>query len=108
MREETNFDISSSKIWKKKIRWKENFLHALYKNLMDMSWEIIWIFLKKKGSIPIDIIYERTLDENKKIECFFAPDTSLAYLGYIEKIRKNIYHAVLVMLDLLFLSIIEK
>ena len=46
-------------------------------------------FFEKKGSIPIDIIYERTLDENKKIECFFAPDTSLAYLGYVEKIRNN-------------------
>ena len=45
--------------------------------------------LKKKDSIPIDIIYEPTLDENKKIECFFAPDISLAYVGYIEKMRNN-------------------
>ena len=44
---------------------------------------------EKKDSIPIDIIYEPTLDENKKIECFFAPDISLAYVGYIEKIRNN-------------------
>ena len=40
-------------------------------------------------NIPIDIIYEPTLDENKKIECFFARDISLAYVGYIEKIRNN-------------------
>ena len=44
---------------------------------------------EKKDSIPIDIIYEPTLDENKKIECFFEPDISLAYVGYIEKIRNN-------------------
>ena len=47
------------------------------------------MFLKKKDSIPIDIVYEPTLDENKKIECFFAPDITLAYVRYIEKIRKN-------------------
>ena len=44
---------------------------------------------EKKDSIPIDIISEPTLDENKKIECFFEPDISLAYVGYIEKIRNN-------------------
>ena len=44
---------------------------------------------EKKDSIPIDIIYEPTLDENKKIEWFFAPDISLAYVGYIEKTRNN-------------------
>ena len=62
----------------------------LYKNLMGMnSEEIIWILLKKKEYIPIDIIYEPTLDENKEIEWFFAPDISLSYVGYIEKIRNN-------------------
>ena len=45
--------------------------------------------LEKKDFIPIDIVYEPTLDENKKIECFFAPDITLAYVGYIEKLRKN-------------------
>ena len=40
---------------------------------------------EKRDFIPIDIVYEPTLDENKKIECFFT----LAYVGYIEKIRKN-------------------
>ena len=45
--------------------------------------------LEKKDFIPIDIGYEPILDENKKIECFFAPDITLAYVGYIEKLRKN-------------------
>ena len=91
---------------------------------------------EKKDFIPIDIIYEPTLDENKKIECFFAPDISLVYVGYIKKTRNNEkymesritrqcqyctnffvkteekmkkhYCAVLVKLDLLFLSIMEK
>ena len=44
---------------------------------------------EKKDFIPIDIIYEPTLDENKKIECFFAPDISLVYVGYIKKTRNN-------------------
>ena len=44
---------------------------------------------EKKDFIPIDIIYEPTLDENKKIECFFAPDILLAYVSYIEKTRNN-------------------
>ena len=75
---------------KEKNRWKENFHHVLYKNLMGMnSEEIIWTLLKKKEYIPIDIIYEPTLDENKEIEWFFAPDISLSYVGYIEKIRNN-------------------
>ena len=42
-------------------------------------------FSEKQDFIPIDIVYEQTLDENKKIECFFAPDITLAYVGYIEK-----------------------
>ena len=44
---------------------------------------------EKKDFIPLDIVYEPTLDENKKIECFFAPDTSIRYVGYIEKIRNK-------------------
>ena len=36
--------------------------------------------LEKKDFIPIDIVYQPTLDENKKIECFFAPDITLAYV----------------------------
>ena len=44
---------------------------------------------EKKDFIPINIIYKPTLDENKKIECFFAPDILLAYVGYIEKTRNN-------------------
>ena len=40
---------------------------------------------EKKDFIPIDIVYEPTLDENRKIECFFAPDISLVYVGYIDK-----------------------
>ena len=44
---------------------------------------------EERDFIPIDIVYEPTLDENKKIACFFAPGISLAYVGYIEKTRKN-------------------
>ena len=44
---------------------------------------------EKRDFIPIDILYEPTLDENKKSACFFAPDISLAYVGYIEKTRKK-------------------
>ena len=29
------------------------------------------------------------MDDNKKIGCFFAPNISLAYVGYIEKMRNN-------------------
>ena len=36
--------------------------------------------LEEKDFIPIDIVYQPTLDENKKIECFFAPDITLAYV----------------------------
>ena len=44
---------------------------------------------EKKKIIPLDIVYEPTLDNNKKTECFSAPNISLAYVGYIEKMRNN-------------------
>ena len=49
-------------------------------------------YSEKKDFIRIDIVYEQTLDEIRKIECFFAPDISLAHVGYIEKAIKGEKH----------------
>ena len=40
---------------------------------------------EKKDLIPIDIIYEPTLDDTREIECFFAYDISWAFFANAEK-----------------------
>ena len=40
---------------------------------------------EKKDFIPIDIVYEPTLDDTSEIECFFAYDISLAFFAKAEK-----------------------
>ena len=50
---------------------------------------------EKKDFIPIDIVYKRTLNDQKPIECFFAPKIEMAYNAVIELVRqgkKNISH----------------
>ena len=34
---------------------------------------------EKRDFVPIDIVYEPTLEERKEIECYFAQDISLAF-----------------------------
>ena len=38
---------------------------------------------EKKYFIPIDIVYKRTLNDQKPIECFFAPKIEMAYNAII-------------------------
>ena len=44
---------------------------------------------EKQNYIPIDIVYEPTLDDEKPSACFFAPDVSLAVNCKIKKSRKG-------------------
>ena len=44
--------------------------------------------IERRDFIPLDIVYEPTLDEKKNIECFFAPKLFLGYRSAIEKSRK--------------------
>ena len=44
---------------------------------------------EKQNYIPIDIVYEPTLDDEKPIACFFAPDVSLAFNCKIKKSRRG-------------------
>ena len=44
---------------------------------------------EKEKIIPIDIIYEPTLNDKKPIQCFFAPEISLGFYTSIEKTRKG-------------------
>ena len=39
--------------------------------------------------IPIDVVYEPTLNENKIIECFFAPKIHPGFRTTVEKSRKG-------------------
>ena len=45
--------------------------------------------IERKDFIPIDVVYEPTLNENKIIECFFAPKIHLGFRTTIEKSRKG-------------------
>ena len=50
---------------------------------------------EKKDFIPIDIVYKRTLNDQKPIECFFALKIEMAYNAIIELVRqgkKNLSH----------------
>ena len=42
---------------------------------------------EKHEFIPIDVVYEPTLNESKPIECFFAPEIFLAYKATIERMK---------------------
>ena len=44
---------------------------------------------ERKNFIPIDIVYEPTLNEKKTIVCFFAPEISLGYYTSYDKMRKR-------------------
>ena len=44
---------------------------------------------EKKGFVPIDVVYEPTLNENKPIKCFFAPKIHLGFQTTVEKFRKG-------------------
>ena len=43
--------------------------------------------IERRDFIPIDIVYEPTLDEKKNIECFFAPKNFLGYRSTVENSR---------------------
>ena len=45
--------------------------------------------IERRDFIPLDIVYEPTLDEKKNIEYFFAPKIFLGYRSAIEKSRKG-------------------
>ena len=62
---------------------------------------------ERKDFIPIDVVYEPTLNENKAIECFFTPKIHLAFRTTVEKSKKggtvlNHTHARLSLLQQLF------
>ena len=42
---------------------------------------------ERKDFIPIDVVYEPTLNENKAIECSFTPKIHLAFRTTVEKSR---------------------
>ena len=46
-------------------------------------------FIKRKDFIPIDVVYEWTLNENMIIECFFTPKIHLGFRTTIGKSRKG-------------------
>ena len=90
MKGEINLDIRWEKNSRRKMRLEKNFLRVLHKNLMVMNfWETILIPYGKQNYIPIDIVYEPTLDTEKPIEWFFAPDVSLAFNCRLEKSRRG-------------------
>ena len=56
------------------------------------GYELLWNHLnsiERRDFIPIDIVYEPTLDEKKNIECFFTPKNVLEYRSTVEKSRKG-------------------
>ena len=44
---------------------------------------------ERRDFVPIDVVYEPTLDEKKNNFLFFAPHIHLAYHSGVEKIRKE-------------------
>ena len=73
MREETKFWYQLKQNLKEKNKMKRELSSCAIQKFN--GYELLRNNLhsfEKKDSIPIDIIYERKLDENKKIECFFA------------------------------------
>ena len=92
---------------------------------------------EKKNLVPLDIVYEPTLDKSKPIYCYFAPKICLAFQTCYDRFTrgtkkliyssaakqfliaitfllsprkrcKNIFYVVLVKPDLVFHSITEK
>ena len=46
-------------------------------------------FKERKNFIPIDVVYEPTLNDKKTIECFYVPEISLGYYVTRDKLRKG-------------------
>ena len=44
---------------------------------------------EKIDFVPIDTVYEPTLDDTREIDCYFAPDISLAFHAKADKFRKG-------------------
>ena len=44
---------------------------------------------ERKNFIPIDIVYEPTLNDKKPINCLFAPEICLGFYTSYEKMRKG-------------------
>ena len=44
---------------------------------------------ERKNFIPIDIVYQPTLNEKNPVVCFFAPEISLGYYKSCDKMRKG-------------------
>ena len=44
---------------------------------------------ERKDFVPVDIVYEPVLNENKSIECFFAPKIYLGYTTAVERTKKG-------------------
>ena len=55
--------------------------YELFRNLVNS--------IERKDFIPIDVVYEPTVNENKIIECFFAPRIHPGFRTTIEKSRKG-------------------
>ena len=45
--------------------------------------------IERKNFIPIDIVYEPTLNDKKPVECFFAPEICLGFYTSYETMRKG-------------------
>ena len=51
---------------------------------------------ERKDFVPIDVVYEPTLDDKKPIVCFYAPEIYLRFHTTIEKLKygkKTLNHA---------------
>ena len=46
-------------------------------------------FKERKNFIPIDVVYEPTLNDKKTIECFYGPEISLGYYVTRDKLRNG-------------------
>ena len=44
---------------------------------------------ERRDFVPIGVVYEPTLDEKKRIFCFYAPSIHIAYRSGVEEIRKG-------------------
>ena len=44
---------------------------------------------EKIDFVPIDIVYQPTLDDTREIEYYFTPDISLAFNAKADKFRKG-------------------
>ena len=89
-RGETSIGTSSGKKLKEKNQMKKELSACVIQKFN--SYELLRNHLnsrERKNFIPIDVVYEPTLNEKKPIECFFAPKIYLAFHTNIEKMSSH-------------------